>query len=323
MSEQPSKDSLKRRKRLQPCSTGKKITLQERDWLWLRCLHEHGPLASSFLLKFAHELGKSKKRAQERLTDLFNEDNTVHKGCYLTRPSQQFHTLDSRYNQLVYDLTPAGKKALKQAGLWHKGTQSNTGPWLHGFMVSSITASIELATKTLEDITYISQADILERIDRDLSHPVTIIDPTTKKKVTKVLKPDALFGLEYLTLRGKRYRFFVVEADRSTEPLTSRNFNRKSVLKNLLQYQAYIAEGAYKKHLNLTSPLLVLNVSSDPARTEQILKLVENHSSGCNPYMLFQSWEDFATPFRPPAVNHGLLTKAWLRASLGSFTLLL
>ncbi len=83
-------DTLGRRRRLHPRSTGKRVSLQERDWLWLRKLHEHGPLPSSFLLAFAEDSHRSEKRAKERLTDLFNEDNTPHGGPYLARPPQQF-----------------------------------------------------------------------------------------------------------------------------------------------------------------------------------------------------------------------------------------
>src|SRR5690606_16215844 len=97
----------------------------------------------SFLLEFAKRTHKSEKRARERLTDLFNEENTPHGGCYLTRPPQQFRTIDSRYNQLVYDLAPAALAALNEQGSPIRPTRS--GPWLHSFMVSCITASIELA----------------------------------------------------------------------------------------------------------------------------------------------------------------------------------
>lgn len=310
-----SRDASGRRKRLSAVSTGKRITLQERDWLWLQMLHEHGPLASSFLLAFAKDLGVSEKRAKERLTDLFNEDSTAHKGSYLTRPPQQFHTLDSRYNQIVYDIAPAGVRALKERGTWRSSGSPSGGPWLHTFMASSITASIRLAAKERADLAYITQAEILERAGSGLSCPVEIVEPTTKQRRKKALKPDALFGVAYETDTGRRYRFFVVEADRSTEPLSSRNFNRKSVLRNYLQYREYVGRGRYKEHLKLTAPLLVLNVCSDQARVERIQKLITDQGKGGNSYLLFQSWEEFAPPFRPPRPNSNLLVGLWHRPS--------
>ena len=56
------------------------------------------------------------------------------------------------------------------------------------------------------------------------------------------------------------YQFFVVEADRSTEPLTSSNMNRKSLQRMLLQYEDYLGQGRYKEHLKLTAPMVVLCV---------------------------------------------------------------
>jgi hypothetical protein len=241
-------DATGRRKRLLATSTEKRVTLQDRDWLWLRMLHEHGPLASSFLLAFATDLRASEKRAKERLTDLFNEDNTAHGAPYLTRPPQQFHTLDSRYNQIVYDLAPAGRRALKERGVWRPEPAPSSGPWLHRFMTSSITASIHISANESPDLTYIHQADILGRAQTELSYPVEIRDPATGSRQKKVLKPDALFGLQYEMQEGNRYRFFVVEADRSTEPFRSKNFNRKSVLRGFLQYREYVGRGRYKEH---------------------------------------------------------------------------
>lgn len=98
-----------------PISNGKRITLQPLDLIWLHKLAEHGPLPSPYLSAFTRHPRRSAKRASERLTDLFNEKNTKHGGRYLDRPLQQFRTVDSRYNQLVYDLTPVGPRELAQS----------------------------------------------------------------------------------------------------------------------------------------------------------------------------------------------------------------
>ena len=55
--------SLGRRSRLHPQSTGKRITLTERDLLWFEKIHEHGPLPSSFLLEYSKQTHRSAKRA--------------------------------------------------------------------------------------------------------------------------------------------------------------------------------------------------------------------------------------------------------------------
>lgn len=308
------RDTLSRRNRLRAVSTGKRVTPQDRDQLWFEKLREHGPLPSSFLLAYCRHLRASEKRGRERLTDLFNEGETPDDGPYLIRPPQQFATIDSRYNQLVHDLAPAAHRALARLGLPTAAKRRHAGPWLHSHMVACVTASIELATLARPDINYIPQSAILARAQTELRCPTRFIDPVSKREIEKDLCPDALFGLEYLTEAGSRFRFFAVECDRSTEPATSANFNRKSAARSLLQYEAYVAGGAYRKHLSLTAPLLVLNVTNDRRRKEQLLALIERLSPIGSSYMLFRAWDDFRPPFRPPQPSFDLLGMGWQRA---------
>ena len=313
-------DALGRRNRTRRTPIGKKITPQLSDLIWFRKLHEHGSLPSSFLLSFTRHERKSDKRSLERLTDLFNEDRTKHGGQYLDRPPQQFRTLDSRYNQLVYDLAPAGVRALEDAGEIAEGVAAPSGPWLHRFMVSCVTASIEIATLGRSDVTYIAGHRVLARAGTELRYPVTIKEPETSRPLTKDLLPDALFGLEYHTPKGSRFRFFVVECDRATEPATSRNWNRKSWHRSLLQYQAYIGDGLYRDHLGLTAPLLVLNVTRDAGRMQKMLAVTEREARD-PAYLLLQTWSEFGPVFRPPSPREDLLDGAWRRAGQDDFVI--
>lgn len=310
------RDSLSRRNRLKCVSTGKRVTPQDRDLLWFEKLREHGPLPSSFLLAYCGNMRASEKRSRERLTDLFNEDNTPDDGPYLNRPPQQFATIDGRYNQLVYDLAPAAHRALARIGSPTVAKRRHAGPWLHSHMVACVTGSIELGTLARADINYIPQSAILGRAQAELRHPTRFVDPSTKRPIEKDLLPDALFGLEYLTAAGSRFRFFAVECDRSTEPATSANFNRKSAARSLLQYEAYVARGAYRDHLSLTAPLLVLNVTNSRRRIEQVLALIERLNPTGTSYMLFQIYDGFGPAFRPPRPKLDLLSEGWQRAGL-------
>lgn len=314
-------DSIGRRSRLQATATGKRVSPTERDLLWFSKLAEHGPLPSSFLLAFSHGSHANDKRARERLTDLFHEGNTPDGGPYLVRPLQQFRTLDSRYNQLVYDLAPAGWRALKRRGVDIGKSAAPSGPWLHRFMTSCITASIELAAITRSGLSYIPQSDILARANAELRFPVTIAAPETGYRYAKDLIPDAVFGLCYHTGAGDRFRFFAVEADRATEPTTSSNWNRKSFERNLLQYEAYVAGGAYRVHLDLTAPLLVLTVSTEPVRTARMVDFVARRYPSGNSFLLFQTWEDLGSVFRPPQPNSSILVGEWERGRLSSFVI--
>jgi hypothetical protein len=309
-------DSLGRRARLLATPTGKRVSPTERDQRWFAALAEHGPLPSSFLLAFGGDRHRSEKRARERLTDLFHEDNTPHAGTYLARPPQQFRTIDSRYNQLVYDLTPASRRVLDHE---HTERPAPSGPWLHSLMTSCITASIELATLVREDVSYIPQSAILARAETDLRHPVAITDPSTGWCGPKDLIPDAVFGLCYHTPQGDRFRFYAVEADRATEPTTSSSWNRKSFERNLMQYKAYVAGGAYRDHLRLSAPLLVLNVLSAAGRMDRMIEFVANRYRHGNSFMLFQTWQDFGPVFRPPEPRPALLNEGWVRGGLPQF----
>ncbi len=312
-------DSIGRRQRLTPHTTGKCVSPTERDLLWFRTLAEHGPLPSSFLLAFSSGSHASAKRASERLCDLFHEGQTPDGGAYLTRPPQQFRTLDSRYNQLVYDLAPAAWRAMKRASIDQSSFAAPTGPWLHRHMTACITASIALACVQHKNIEYIPQSQILQRASTNLRYPVSIVDPVTKKPMTKDLIPDAMFGLRYVTPNGDRFRFFAVEADRATEPFTSANWNRKSFERNLRQYEAYVGGGAYRQHLHLTAPLMVLNIVSDTQRMERMVDYTAKLYPKGNSYMLFQAWEDFGAIYCPPRPQSSLLMGDWGRGGLPPF----
>lgn len=318
MSPKPKFDALGRRCRTRPTPTGKRITPQPRDLLWFEKLAEHGPLPSSFLLAFSKDMHRSEKRAKERLTDLFNEDRTLHKGAYLTRPAQQFRTLDARYNQLVYDLSPASVTALRKSGSAIR--PARFGPWHHSLMVSCITASIELACIESNDINYIPQSKILARAEASLRWTTEICDADSGASYEKDLLPDAVFGLEYLTSEGKRYRFYALEADRATEPLRSAEIHRKSFYRHLLQYEDYIEGAGYRVHLNLTAPMMVLNITTSKERAQRMLDLTRATFAMGNSYQLFRHWSAFGDTFAPPSPDLSLLAAKW-QTTHGSLSL--
>lgn len=251
-------DSLGRRGRMTPLSTGKRLRLTARDWLWMQMIHHHGPLSSTDLLGFSKGLAGNRARALNRLTDLFNEDDNGYGKPLLTRPPQQFQTMDARYNALIYGLSPAGETALKDKALWSPWVHRPGGPFWHQAMTAQITASVELACSARSDVNYIPGHKVLERAETKLRHMVRYTDPSTGRRAEKELIPDQIFGVEYLTAEGPRYRFYLVEADRGTEPIASSNAARKSILSMIAQHRAYLETGVYKGHLKLTAPLVTL-----------------------------------------------------------------
>lgn len=312
-------DTLNRRRRDRPHSTDKRVTPQPRDLLWFQKLHEHGPLSSTYLHAFSKHLARSEKRARDRLTDLFNETRTPHGGAYLTRPWQQFQTFDARYQDLVYDLGSPAEAALGQHGLLHDTCGGPGGPWQHRYMVAAITASIELAALDDPNLSYIPQHAILARAGATLRCPVPFKHPKTGKELRSDLIPDAVFGLEYRHGGSPTYRFFVVEADRGTEPSRASRFNRKSHLRNFLQYREYVGRGLYKQHLGLTAGLLVLNVTTSEATLANMLTIAGEVSPNGNSYQLFRCCPQFGRYFKPPKPLTELLAGKWTRVGMEPF----
>lgn len=312
-------DALHRRLRRQPVSTGKRVHLQERDALWLEKIAEHGPLSSGFLHAFSARMARSSKRARERLTDLFNEANTAHGGPYLTRPWQQFESFAARYQNLVYDLAPAGIAALRQLDRWHELARNHHGPWRHNAMATAITASIDLACRNHPDIDFIPQHRILARAKAQLRFAVPVAVPPSGRSRDIDLIPDAVFGLEYRVGSRTSYRFFVVEADRATEPSKASMFNRKSHWRSFEQYRQYVGAGKYKDHLQLSAGLLVLTVTKDDGTLQRMLQLGEELFPRGNSYLLFRSASEFAGSFRPAEPMPELLDDDWLRIGLPPF----
>lgn len=306
-------DTLGRRHRERPQSTGKRVSAQPRDLLWFQKLHEHGPLSSSFLHAFSRHFCRNEKRARDRLTDLFNESETSHGGAHLTRPWQQFATLDARYQELVYDLGPAAQATLKELGKWRGNHASPGGPWRHRAMVAAITASIELATLHCQSVKFIPQHAILTRSQTNLRCQVPFVNPATGKEERHDLIPDALFGLEYRSGGRSSFRFFVVEADRGTEPTRTDSFRRKSHLRHFLQYREYVASGLYRDHLKLTAPLLVLNVTANAATMTGMMKLAVELAPAGMTYQCFQRAPQFGRFFKPAAALPSLFHSPWGR----------
>lgn len=313
-------DAIGRRHREAPVATGKRVAPTERDVLWFEKIHRHGPLATPYLLAYSKLLRRSDTRAKDRLTDLFNEDDTPHGGTYLARPWQQFETLDARHKDLVYDLTPQALRLLREAGLYRRYAPHPSGSWKHRFMVAAITASIELATLRTENVRYLFQDEILARVERPLSFPVSIVHGG--KSASRQLIPDALFGLEYREGEKRYYRFFLVEADRSTEPGVASTLDRKSYTRTILEYREFVGKGAYKEALGLSAGLLALHVTTSELRLRHLLALTESLcGTGGNNYMLYRAAPEFGRYFKPPDVLYHLFSEGWLRAGRPPFVI--
>ena len=126
--------------------------------------------------------------------------------------------------------------------------------------------------------------------------------------------PDALFGIEY---PDKGFRFFALEADRGTEPLTRKNYYQTSYKKKLLLYRSIVTLRSHETHWKIPN-LYVLNVTTSAERMENIKKLTLDLTGGRgNSVMLFKVHK--GTAFSGPPADGHVLTEPWGRAGYPMF----
>ncbi len=273
------RDALNRRKRFAGRDPHRVVALTPRDLDMFEVLDRHGWLPTTFI---AALINASRKKVVERLNLLF------HAG-YVYRPSQQQNAYNAPYQALTYALDDAGRKALGS-----RANQNATPPggWaLHQFMVSCITASVELACRK-EGFEFITQEQI---ITGSLSKHPSLDLPVRKAR----LIPDQLFGIKYLD--GK-HRFFALEADRATED--RERFDMKTA-----QYHDVFINETYRKAWGILD-LKCLVVTTSAVRIDRII-------GSTNKSFLFQAYDHFEHWSVPP-VLYSLITAPW-RTKTGTF----
>lgn len=301
-------DTLNRRSRFagrQP--TGKRVILQERDFALFAALERHGPLPSTYLYEFTRDAARNFKGFQQRLTDLYNEDNTSHRGFYLDRPEQQNASINARYQPMSYELTEDGHRALRDKGLPDQMWEAPNGPYLHRFMTACLTASMELAV-TRAGFRYLSQADIF-------SHP-KCPDGVMERDHHLALPhrdgdiiPDQLFGIDY----GGKYRFFALEADRKTETVVSTRKLAKSFARKLEAYADILERQSYRESWGIPTLNIVIVTTSEAHMKTMIAALDDLAQPRIAARFLFKTRPEFGKYWTVPPAMTGLFADPWSR----------
>jgi Replication-relaxation len=302
-------DALNRRSRFagrQP--TGKRVALGERDFAYFEALERHGPMPSTYLYEFSKHLAHNHKGHQQRLTELYNEDFTPHRGFYLERPEQQYASINARYQPMSYELTDLGSKALRHFGIPRQMWQPPNGPYLHRFMTACITASIELACRE-QGFTYLSQADIFSHRKApttlaEMEHPLAL--PCGDGAIV----PDQLFGIDY----GGKFRFFALEADRKTETIVSTKAIAKSFANKLKRYRYALDNQTYRDVWGIPALSVMIVTVSEPHLRTMInqLDLLVPDDKIANRF-LFKSKPEFGKYWTVPNIMADLVTDPWER----------
>lgn len=291
-----------RRSRMHRTTCGKRFELTSRDLTIFRTLAKYRYLRSTYLHAFAG--GASSTRFKERLGDLFHES-------YIDRPQKQWEFAGARYAPAVYELGTGGKRVLESTA-GHLD-EARTFPasnacrqFLHALMICECLASIELAAKERDDLRFVPWAEILAKAPettKRASMPFRI--PVGNSAVI----PDGLFALEYRADGRKTYRFFALEADRGTMPVSRTNPAQTSYLAKLDAYRALLAHGLHKTHWGIPN-LLVLTIAPNETRIADILRKMDGGVA-----FLFKAVPVEKLKF--PASE--LLLEPWLRARSDSF----
>ena len=297
-------DTIKRRSRMRRTRTGKRIELTNRDFEIFRTLARYRYLPSTHIHAFVG--GASETRFKERLGDLFHEG-------YLDRPNQQWQFANARYAPAIHENGEGARLALREQGDSDLRSYIFLGPaahrqFAHSLMICEILASIETGVRHQPNVRFIGWPEMLSRAPeraRASVAPLCFSLPTGASVI-----PDGMFGLEYECGGTKTYRFFALEADRGTMPVSRSDGRQTSFLAKIAAYRDLLAHRVHKSSLGIPN-LIILTVTTSDLRVNEIMRRMEG-DGGANAPFLFKT----AAPadLRLPAP--WLLSEPWMRAGL-------
>jgi len=266
-------DKIGRRPRQKRQPTGKHIRLTGRDAAILTQLFRYRYLNSKQLIAFLKP--QSEKRFVERLGDLFHETG------FIGRPKAQWRLADAKCQSVIYELTGHGLTWLTQQGIEpdrvtlfsrreHSGVRIQ---FEHRLLVIAHLVTVELTTFESPEERFVTIDEILCRAPetvRDQTNPLAIpitlrpspAFPELKRPYKTHIIPDAIYGIERLIDGQRRYRFFAVEAER-TSPKKRGQLDLSSTEKKRRLYAELYRQGISQSHLGIPHLRLLLVRPSD------------------------------------------------------------
>jgi hypothetical protein len=310
----------KRRSRQHRTPRGKLARITPRQLEILRLLNRYRFLDAKHIYGL---LGSSNTNVCGALADLFHEHG------FLNRLPQRAFMRDPLYDPEIYELSDDGLALVSQ-----RAQQIEPATWLkqgrygakslaaHNLIICHAVASIEAAA-TAAGIRFITCTEVLARAPKatqEARQPFAIpaaishLFPNGKvqRSDTRVI-PDALFGLQY---PNGTFRYFALEIDRGTMPLTRSTLDETSYLRKLLQYREVISRGGYKAHFGMTAtPMLLLTITTNARHLDGIKALLHN-LAGENQWkraFLFKAEPSLGSFERAPQPAPSLFTTGWDR----------
>ncbi|TMJ03431.1 MAG: hypothetical protein E6G97_09850 [Alphaproteobacteria bacterium] len=178
----------------------------------------------------------------------------------------------------------------------------------HNLLINIIRASLELGSRE-HGYRLIHWKDILGNPRLDPRHR----DELNKRRTVFLelssaedYEPDDCIIIDY---GNDRYRYLFIEADRGTEPLTSKLSIRRKTIESMFDQIRTISEKKLFRQLGFTHALFLV-VTTDPIRMRSMIELEPPR------YVLFQSMPDWC-----PFPTTCLLERPWEVSGEAAFTL--
>lgn len=298
-----------RRSRMRRMPTGKRLVLTPRDMAIFRALSQYRYLRSTYLHAFTG--GASETRFKERLGDLFHEG-------YLGRPETQWRFADGRHAPAVYELGQGGRLVLAEAGQAGDERRVLLGSgahrqFRHALMICEVLASIEITARGQPDLRFIALPEILAKAPATTQQAPSPLRIPPAAGTGHGIEPDGLFGLEYRSGSRPAYRFFALEIDRETMPVSRKSASQTSYGAKLAAYAEIIAGQRHKRHLGLPN-LLVLTVTLSERHKDRMMAAARTLGIARDAF-LFKAVPKLSAP----AVS--LLLEPWQRAGTEAVSL--
>jgi hypothetical protein len=248
---------------------------------------------------------------------------------YLDRPKQQRQHCNANYRPLVYALGERGFHALRERGIECERPRARRN-FAHELMTGELIASFELGAREA-GVRLITWSDILKsenlpeltrRSAKPFHMPVTLVADGTRREM-HIAADGQPFGIER-TDNGRKLYFFCpgVEADCGTEPVDTSDFERSSIYKKLVLYEAIHADGIHRSHFGFPN-FYVPMITTNKARVQSMMDLLRRIAGGGgSKIFLFKTFPAFTSFEKPPAPSGRMLTEDWQRVGYPPFNFL-
>jgi hypothetical protein len=247
-------------------------------------LERYKTLPGNFIHALMGPYGGHQGELLDHYTDLSPEPN-----CYLVHHKTQERHVRANSRFICYTLPETRLK-----NFWHD------------LLCCLVMAQIEIGSK-IQDLRYIHFDSILAKAPeatRKRKDPHTLQLTTNKGKTVKIIPDWPVFAL------GRdRVRFFVLEVDCHSEPLTSRKRTRSSIERKFEEYLALNEQNIPATTWGLQTkdgkpvPIHVLFITDLPSRVESmrnlLLRMTDGRGSPHFGFAYYPSYDDLVKPPKP------------------------